>query len=156
MGDAGSIPGSGILNTGNPLQYSCLENPMGKGAWRATVRGVAKSDATGRRDLPLTHLASAIHQDAQEASARCPVRKLSCLSRPSRDATLFSVGVKSELLSSHALSPSPSQDRRGHPLYRRVPKLSAGRPVGLDTSLPQQQRSPRRAPRPASPRRLLT
>ena len=28
---------------GNPLQYSCLETPMGRGAWRATVRGVAKS-----------------------------------------------------------------------------------------------------------------
>ena len=29
---------------GNPLQYSCLENPMGGGAWKATVHGVAKSD----------------------------------------------------------------------------------------------------------------
>ena len=28
---------------GNPLQYSCLENPMDRGDWRATVRGVAKS-----------------------------------------------------------------------------------------------------------------
>ena len=28
---------------GNPLQYSCLENPMGRGAWRATVHRVAKS-----------------------------------------------------------------------------------------------------------------
>ena len=28
---------------GNPLQYSCLENPMEKGAWQATVQGVAKS-----------------------------------------------------------------------------------------------------------------
>ena len=28
---------------GNPLQYSCLENPMGGGAWQATVRGLAKS-----------------------------------------------------------------------------------------------------------------
>ena len=28
---------------GNPFQYSCLENPMDKGAWRATVHGVAKS-----------------------------------------------------------------------------------------------------------------
>ena len=31
-----------ILN-GNPLQYSCLENPMGRGAWWATVHGVTKS-----------------------------------------------------------------------------------------------------------------
>ena len=45
-GDAVSIPGSGRSPGGgnsNPLQYSCLENPMGRGAWRATVHGVAKS-----------------------------------------------------------------------------------------------------------------
>ena len=45
-GDPGSIPGSGRSpgeGNGNPLQYSCLENPMGRGAWWATVHGVAKS-----------------------------------------------------------------------------------------------------------------
>ena len=45
-GDMGSIPGSGRSlggGHGNPLQYSCLENPMDRGAWRATVYGVAKS-----------------------------------------------------------------------------------------------------------------
>ena len=44
--DAGSIPGSGRSpkgGHGNPLQYSCLENPMDRGAWQATVYGVAKS-----------------------------------------------------------------------------------------------------------------
>ena len=44
--DVGSIPGSGRSpggRHGNPLQYSCLENPMDRGAWRATVHGVAKS-----------------------------------------------------------------------------------------------------------------
>ena len=30
-------------NNGNPLQYSCLENPMDRGAWQATVHGVTKS-----------------------------------------------------------------------------------------------------------------
>ena len=43
--DAGLIPGSGRSpggGQGNPLQYSCLENPMDRGAWWATVRGVAK------------------------------------------------------------------------------------------------------------------
>ena len=42
----GSIPGSGKSPGGgnsNPLQYSCLENPMDTGAWRATVHGVAES-----------------------------------------------------------------------------------------------------------------
>ena len=45
-GDLGSIPGSGRYpgeGNGNPLQYSCLENPMDGGAWWATVHGVAKS-----------------------------------------------------------------------------------------------------------------
>ena len=45
-GDTGSIPGSGRSpggGHGNPLQYSCLENPMDTGAWRATVHGVEKS-----------------------------------------------------------------------------------------------------------------
>ena len=44
-GDLGSVPelgrSSGEAN-GNPLQYSCLENPRDRGAWRATVHGVAR------------------------------------------------------------------------------------------------------------------
>ena len=45
-GDPGSIPGSGTSpgeGNGNPLQYSCLENPMEGGAWWAADHGVAKS-----------------------------------------------------------------------------------------------------------------
>ena len=45
-GDLGSIPGLGRVpgeGNGNPLQYSCLENPMDGGAWWATVQRVAKS-----------------------------------------------------------------------------------------------------------------
>ena len=48
-GDAGSIPGSGRSSgggNGNPLQYSCLENPMDRGAWWATIRRVAKESDT--------------------------------------------------------------------------------------------------------------
>ena len=44
--NAGSIPRSGRSpgeGHGNPLQYSCLENPMDRGGWWATVHGVAKS-----------------------------------------------------------------------------------------------------------------
>ena len=45
-GDLGSIPGLGRSpgeGNGNPLQYYCLENPMDRGAWQATVHGVTKS-----------------------------------------------------------------------------------------------------------------
>ena len=45
-GDMGLIPGSRRSleeENGYPLQYSCLENSMDRGAWRATVQGVAKS-----------------------------------------------------------------------------------------------------------------
>ena len=42
-GEGDQIPGLGGSprgGNGNPLQYSCLENPMGRGAWQATVHGV--------------------------------------------------------------------------------------------------------------------
>ena len=44
-GDADSVPGSGRFpeeGNGNPLQYSCLENIMVRGAWQATVHGVSR------------------------------------------------------------------------------------------------------------------
>ena len=53
-GDLGSIPGLGSSpggGHGNPLQYSCLENPMDRGAWRATVHGVAKNSLANTGDL---------------------------------------------------------------------------------------------------------
>ena len=49
-GDAGSVPGWGRSpggGHGRPLQYSCLENPMNRGAWQGTVHGVTR----GRHDL---------------------------------------------------------------------------------------------------------
>ena len=54
VGDMGSIPGVGRSpggGNGNPLQYSCLENPMDRGAWRATVHWVAKSQSRLRTPL---------------------------------------------------------------------------------------------------------
>ena len=48
-GDLGSIPGSGRspgVGNGNPLEYSCWDNPMGRGAWRATAHAITESQTT--------------------------------------------------------------------------------------------------------------
>ena len=59
VGDPGLIPESGRSpgeGTGNPLQYSCLENPMDRGAWWATVHVVSESDMTEWLDDMTWHL----------------------------------------------------------------------------------------------------
>ena len=56
-GDAGLIPGSGRSpgeRKGNPFQYSCLQNPMDRGTWRAIVHGVAKSRHNWQLTLSLS------------------------------------------------------------------------------------------------------
>ena len=56
VGDLGSLPGSGRFpreGLGNPLQYSCLENSMDRGAWQATIHGVTESDMTEQLTLSL-------------------------------------------------------------------------------------------------------
>ena len=84
-GDLGSIPGLGRSpgeGNGNSLQNSCLENPMDRGAWQATVHGVAKSQ-TRLSDFTFT-----FHY-----------RGLECKSRKSRDTWStgkFGLGVQNE------------------------------------------------------------
>ena len=70
-GDLGSIPGLGRSpgeGNGNPLQYSCLENPMDGGAWWATVHGVSELDTTERLHS-LTHNHSVHDVNAQIGKA---------------------------------------------------------------------------------------
>ena len=56
--DRGWMPGSGRPSgegNGNPFQYSCLGNPMDRGAWRATVQGVTKESDTTERTCTSIH-----------------------------------------------------------------------------------------------------
>ena len=66
-GDLGSIPGSGRSpgeGNGNPLQYSCLENPMDGRAWWATIHGVAESQ-TQLSDFTFTFTFNLIFMEFQ-------------------------------------------------------------------------------------------
>ena len=75
--DTSSIPGSGRPpgeRNGNPLQYSCLENPMDRGAWQATVHRVAKSQTR------LTWLSTHAHmsqKDYEQMTMMCVTSELS-------------------------------------------------------------------------------
>ena len=70
--NAGSIPGSGSSpgeGNGNPLQYSCLEDPMDRGAWRATVHGVARVGhdlATREREIQQIRAIRYVHTREQD------------------------------------------------------------------------------------------
>ena len=58
-GDMGSVPGSGRSpgeGNGSPLQYSCRENPMNRGAWWATVHGVPESQVQTEHTHILTSI----------------------------------------------------------------------------------------------------
>ena len=79
-GSVKTIPG-GVH--GNPLQYSCLENPMDRGAWRATVHRVAKSWTRLKRLTTHTHTCRPIRTSRTNTKKRCPFhhRGLECKSR---------------------------------------------------------------------------
>ena len=81
-GDPGSIPGWGRSpgeENGNPLQYSCLENPMDRGAWWATVSGVSKSQTRLRlmnRPSDPQHCLSKITQMTSPEPGCCLIQPL--------------------------------------------------------------------------------
>ena len=80
VGDLGLNPGSGRSpgeGNSNPLQYSCLENPMDRGAWQTTVHGVAMS-RTRRRDFTFFHFPCyrLVHVKRELV---CNLKQLSCL-----------------------------------------------------------------------------
>ena len=75
VGDQGSIPGSEgypAEGNGNPLQYSCLENSMDRGAWWVTVHGVTKSQITTKR-LTHTHTHTHTHNLAWILAPTCNI-----------------------------------------------------------------------------------
>ena len=77
MGDLGSVPGLGRSpgeGNGNPLQYSCLENSMDRGAWWAIVHGVVKSRTR------LSHFTFTFHFHALEKEMA--THSSSCLENP--------------------------------------------------------------------------
>ena len=72
-GDAGLLPGSGRSpggRHGNPLQYSCLENPMDRGAWRATVHGVPRVEhnRAAKRSAARTWVGLPCGSDSKESA----------------------------------------------------------------------------------------
>ena len=69
VGDLGLIPGLGRSpggGNGNPLQYSCLENSMGGGAWWATVHGVTRNQ-TRLSNFTLTFHFPALEKEMHES-----------------------------------------------------------------------------------------
>ena len=95
--DVGSIPGSERSpggGHGNPLQYSCLENPMDRGAWRATVHRVTKN-LTQWSNLACTGTISycPAHTGATERRAHHILKQAECLATGSQESNLNLAGV---------------------------------------------------------------
>ena len=74
----GKILGGGH---GNPLQYSCLENPMDKGAWKATPWGSTVSDTTGRTQHSCTYELTCLNDSTEAADRKVSGKLSACLPR---------------------------------------------------------------------------
>ena len=104
-GDAGKmglIPGSGRSageGNGNPLQHSCLENPMDRGAWWATVQGVPKSQAcvwacSVMYSVLVTHWPCQMQGERTSGSSLGPMRCFSTSKHYFRKNYLFYIGIE--------------------------------------------------------------
>ena len=120
-GDVGLIPGLGRSlgeGHGNPLQYSCLENLMDRGAWRATVHGIAKSWIQ-LSDLACAHACthpSSLLVDTRQLNWPLNVVAHGC-PRPSLSSSRSPACISHPTLSSQQkpdLRPSPSPCPRPH------------------------------------------
>ena len=101
MGDPGSIPGSGRSpgeGNGNPLHYSCLENPMDRGAWQATVHRVAKSRTRLSDFTSLQWLSNALIFVTPRTAAR-----QTCLSITNSRSLLKLMSIESVILSNYLI-----------------------------------------------------
>ena len=117
-GDAGSIPGLGRSPGGghsNPLQYPCLENPMDRGTWQATVYGVTKSRTQlsmhthmpleGCLGTPLAPFFSSVQSlsRVQLFSTPCTAARQASLSITNSRSSLRLTSIESVMPSSHLI-----------------------------------------------------
>ena len=95
VGDLGSIPGSGRSpgeGNGNPLQYSCLENPMDGGAWWATVHGIEKS-RTRLSDFTSLHFFNLDSEKAMAPHSSTLAWEIPWMEKPGRLQSMESLRV---------------------------------------------------------------
>ena len=134
------IPGSGRSpggRRGNPLQYSCLEKPMDRGAWRAAVHGVGESDTRLKQLSARAHTLTHTHTRAHTHTHTAPQRNVSRLSRhwvleprgshtcaaPSLSASLCWAAAFPTPLLPPVLGASPSPPRPGPAWSPKPPGL---------------------------------
>ena len=146
-GDLGSIPGSGRTpggGKGNPLQYSCLENPTDRGAWQATVHGLTKSWTRLRLTLTLRlrPLLSAQRRPFSEGHPPPPPSKPVADSPPAKPRVPWHMSVGPSL---PQLPPRPQPPSSLHPAppvglaQQSPPEVDAQR---MDAALSPAPRTP--------------
>ena len=111
--DTGSIPVSGRSAEvdGNPLQYSCLENPTDRGAWRATVRGVTK----GQTRLKQHSTLACTHPEVHLLRIIVPVTSMGLVGRVEPPPLLQSSRTSPLAYNSGKVAP-PWTEQGRHPL----------------------------------------